>query len=137
MTFIQNIKRALKIHLFKNRIRKQLNISQKRIFRWQMKRCSTSSDVRKMRNLTAWHLSQESWSKKKVVTLNLVRMHGNQIIHTLLVGMEAGAITLGNNLTASYKAKHTTTMPPSSSTPEHVSWEWKLPFTRQCIHECS
>ena len=56
-------------------------------------------------------------------------MHGNQIIHTLLVGMETGSITLGNNLTASYKAKHTTTMPPSSGTPEHVSWEWKLPFT--------
>lgn len=43
-------------------------------------------------------------------------MRGNQIIHTLLVGMEIGAITQGNNLTGSYKAKHTTTMPPSSGT---------------------
>lgn len=65
MTFIQNIKRALKIHLFKNRIRKQLNISQKRIFRWQMKRCSTSLAVRKMRNLNVRHPNQDSLSKKK------------------------------------------------------------------------
>lgn len=64
-------------------------------------------------------------------------MHGNQIIHTLLMGMEIGVITLGNNLTGSYEAKHATTMPRSSGTPEHVSWGWKLPFTRQCIHECS
>ena len=37
-------------------------------------------------------------------------MHGNQIIHTLLMGMEIGVITLGNNLTGSYEAKHATTI---------------------------
>ena len=37
-------------------------------------------------------------------------MHGNQIIHTLLMGMEIGVITLGNNLTGSYEAKHAITV---------------------------